>query len=126
MTVAATGALTNSGDQKYSLPYVIAASSVGTMIEWYDFYLYGTLAALAGTLFFPPGNDTAAFLAASAGVVLVVGATVVTGAGATLGLLAVAGAPAGAVGETGTVVTAAASDNNKALGNSATTISPAI
>lgn len=72
------------------------------------------------------GGGTDAFLAASAGVVLVVGATVVTGAGATLGLLAVAGAPAGAVGEIGTVITADASDNNNALGNSATTISPAI
>ena len=44
---------------------VIFASSLGTVFEWYDFYLYGTLAAFFGALFFPPGNDTAAFLLAS-------------------------------------------------------------
>jgi MFS family permease len=45
---------------------VIAASSAGTMIEWYDFYLYGTLAVFFSTLFYPPGNPTAAFLASLA------------------------------------------------------------
>ncbi|HKE45148.1 MAG TPA: MFS transporter [Steroidobacteraceae bacterium] len=45
---------------------IILASSVGTVFEWYDFYLYGTLAVFFGTLFFPPGNDTAAFLASLA------------------------------------------------------------
>ena len=42
---------------------VIAASSVGTLIEWYDFYIFGTLATIISTQFFPTGNATAAFLA---------------------------------------------------------------
>jgi MFS family permease len=41
---------------------VIAASAAGTIIEWYDFYLYGVLAAFFGTQFFPPGNDVAGLL----------------------------------------------------------------
>ena len=41
---------------------VITASSVGTMIEWYDFYIFGSLAAIISTEFFPGGNPTAAFL----------------------------------------------------------------
>ena len=41
---------------------VIAASSVGTMIEWYDFYIFGSLAAIISTQFFPGGNPTASFL----------------------------------------------------------------
>ena len=43
---------------------VIVASSVGTVFEWYDFYLYATLAPFFAKLFFPPGNDTAALLSA--------------------------------------------------------------
>jgi MFS family permease len=46
--------------------FVIFASSLGTMFEWYDFYLYGTLAPIFAALFFPPGNDTAALLSAFA------------------------------------------------------------
>jgi MFS family permease len=45
---------------------VILASSLGTMFEWYDFFLYGTLAALLGKLFFPSDNPTAALLASLA------------------------------------------------------------
>ncbi|HTT39289.1 MAG TPA: MFS transporter [Burkholderiales bacterium] len=45
---------------------VIFASSLGTVFEWYDFYLYGSLAVFFGKLFFPPGNDTAALLASLA------------------------------------------------------------
>jgi MFS family permease len=41
---------------------VIAASSVGTMIEWYDFYIFGMLAKTISTQFFPDGNATAALL----------------------------------------------------------------
>ena len=41
---------------------VIAASSVGTMIEWYDFYIFGMLARTISTQFFPEGNATAALL----------------------------------------------------------------
>ncbi|MEZ5647902.1 MAG: MFS transporter [Alphaproteobacteria bacterium] len=44
--------------------FVIFASSLGTVFEWYDFYLYATLAPFFASLFFPPGNDTAALLSA--------------------------------------------------------------
>ena len=37
---------------------VIAASSAGTIFEWYDFFIYGTLAAIIGKTFFPSGNAT--------------------------------------------------------------------
>src|SRR4051812_24539621 len=46
--------------------FVIFASSLGTVFEWYDFYLYATLAPFFAALFFPPGNDTAALLSAFA------------------------------------------------------------
>ncbi|MFM6975290.1 MAG: MFS transporter, partial [Sphingobacteriaceae bacterium] len=42
---------------------VIGASSVGTLIEWYDFYIFGSLATVISTKFFPETNPTAAFLA---------------------------------------------------------------
>lgn len=42
---------------------VIAASSVGTLIEWYDFYIFGSLATVIADQFFPKGNPTAALLA---------------------------------------------------------------
>jgi MFS family permease len=45
---------------------VVFASSLGTVFEWYDFYLYATLAPFFAALFFPKGNDTAALLAAFA------------------------------------------------------------
>jgi MFS family permease len=51
-----------SSDEKF----VVFASSTGTVFEWYDFYLYATLAPFFAALFFPPGNDTAALLSAFA------------------------------------------------------------
>src|SRR5215468_6593680 len=45
---------------------VIFASSLGTVFEWYDFYLYAVLAPFFAALFFPPGNQTAALLSAFA------------------------------------------------------------
>ena len=45
---------------------VIFASSLGTVFEWYDFYLYATLAPFFAALFFPKGNDTAALLSSFA------------------------------------------------------------
>jgi MFS family permease len=45
---------------------VITASSLGTVFEWYDFFVYGILAALLGKLFFPSDNPTAATLASLA------------------------------------------------------------
>jgi MFS family permease len=46
--------------------FVIFASSLGTVFEWYDFYLYAILAPFFAALFFPTGNDTAALLSAFA------------------------------------------------------------
>jgi MFS family permease len=45
---------------------VVFASSLGTVFEWYDFYLYATLAPFFASLFYPPGNETAALLSALA------------------------------------------------------------
>jgi MFS family permease len=41
---------------------VIFASAAGTMIEWYDFYIFGSLGAIIAPLFYPPGNEVASFL----------------------------------------------------------------
>src|SRR5579863_6112595 len=46
---------------------VIAASSMGTIFEWYDFFIYGTLAAIIGKTFFPAGNETLQLLLVWAG-----------------------------------------------------------
>ncbi|HEY4653719.1 MAG TPA: MFS transporter, partial [Cyclobacteriaceae bacterium] len=48
--------------EKRTLWSVITASSVGTMIEWYDFYIFGSLALTISTQFFPKEHPTAAFL----------------------------------------------------------------
>lgn len=53
---------TNSFAEQGVVRKVIAASSVGTMIEWYDFYIFGMLAKTISTQFFPEGNPTAALL----------------------------------------------------------------
>src|SRR5207248_2908700 len=50
----------------YGLPFVIGASSVGTIIEWYDFYLYATLTPFLAPIFFPPGDPTGQLLSAFA------------------------------------------------------------
>jgi MFS family permease len=59
---AADGRLVSRAEERR----VIFASSLGTVFEWYDFYLYATLAPFFAGLFFPPGNDTAALLSAFA------------------------------------------------------------
>ena len=46
---------------------VIAASSLGTVFEWYDFFIYGTLAAIIGRTFFPTDNPTVELLYSLAG-----------------------------------------------------------
>jgi MFS family permease len=46
--------------------FVVFASSLGTVFEWYDFFLYAVLAPFFASLFFPSGNDTAALLSAFA------------------------------------------------------------
>src|SRR6202022_101845 len=61
MVIAAQVAGTRNAE--YSIWRVIMASSVGTMIEWYDFYIFGSLPAVLAVKFFPPGNDTFAYVA---------------------------------------------------------------
>src|SRR3954471_8352853 len=65
MTTMATTS-PRSGSMTYEERFVIFASSLGTVFEWYDFYLYAILAPFFASLFFPPGNDTAALLSAFA------------------------------------------------------------
>src|ERR1700704_207668 len=60
-TMAATTSTQATGMSKDE-KFVILASSLGTVFEWYDFYLYATLAPFFAALFFPPGNATAALL----------------------------------------------------------------
>src|SRR5579862_8085557 len=55
-----------AGSEHQEEKRVIFASSLGTVFEWYDFYLYATLAPFFAALFFPPGNQTAALLSAFA------------------------------------------------------------
>jgi MFS family permease len=47
----------------YKIWQVITASAVGTMIEWYDFYIFGSLAVTISPLFYPEGNDILALIA---------------------------------------------------------------
>lgn len=54
---------TESAAPQYNVWSIIAASAVGTMIEWYDFYIFGSLATVISPLFYPQGNDTLALIA---------------------------------------------------------------
>jgi MFS family permease len=65
MATAVPPAAANTGFSREETR-VIFASSLGTVFEWYDFYLYATLAPFFAALFFPKGNDTAALLSAFA------------------------------------------------------------
>ncbi|HYG79694.1 MAG TPA: MFS transporter, partial [Pyrinomonadaceae bacterium] len=59
----AGGGVRPPGAQRdYKIWQVISASAVGTMIEWYDFYIFGSLAVVISPLFFPQGNQTLALL----------------------------------------------------------------
>ena len=49
-------------NEMQSIRKIIAASSVGTLIEWYDFYIFGSLATVIASQFFPKTNPTAALL----------------------------------------------------------------
>jgi MFS family permease len=65
--MAVTVALRDMGlDAADTRRLVVIAASLGTVFEWYDFFLYGSLAVFFGGLFFPPGNETAGFLASLA------------------------------------------------------------
>lgn len=54
--------MNQNDNSKRRLAPIIAASSLGTLIEWYDFYIFGSLATIISTKFFPSGNQTAALL----------------------------------------------------------------
>ena len=60
------GTSVTAGIPRAEVRKVVFASSLGTVFEWYDFYLYATLAPFFAALFFPKGNDTAALLSAFA------------------------------------------------------------
>src|SRR5215831_2477192 len=47
----------------YKIWKVILAAAVGTMIEWYDFFIIGSLTAVLALKFYPPGNTAFAYLA---------------------------------------------------------------
>ncbi len=66
MTTAGTTATGNVKSFENSIPFVIGASSAGTVIEWYDFYLYALLTPFLAPLFFPSDNPTTSLLAAFA------------------------------------------------------------
>src|SRR5688572_24314533 len=53
----------NSTKQKQSIWQVIFASSAGTLIEWYDFYIFGSLSLILAEKFFPDDNKTLAYVA---------------------------------------------------------------
>ena len=59
-------ATTKGAAGEVNLKRIIFAASLGTLFEWYDFYLYGSLAVFFGGLFFPKGNETAQLLASLA------------------------------------------------------------
>jgi len=61
-----TSAAAATSSYRYRLPFVIGASAAGTVIEWYDFYLYGVLTAFFSTQFFPADNPVAGLLASLA------------------------------------------------------------
>jgi MFS family permease len=57
----ATGAA--DAPYEYNMGKIIAAASVGTMIEWYDFYIFGSMAFVINQLFFPSGDNLVSLLA---------------------------------------------------------------
>ena len=65
--MATTAASTHHEPSAKEIRLVIAASSAGTIFEWYDFFIYGTLAGLIGAAFFPAGNETLQILLVWAG-----------------------------------------------------------
>src|SRR5260221_6451206 len=58
-----TTPITMDGTNEQGLWKVIIASAVGTMIEWYDFYIFGSLAVVLSPKFYPAGNDVIALVA---------------------------------------------------------------
>ncbi len=65
--MATAAAVIDHQPTKKDIRLVITASSLGTVFEWYDFFIYGTLAAIVGRTFFPAGNPTVELLLSLAG-----------------------------------------------------------
>src|SRR5262245_12295115 len=63
MALAARGASAPSATTDYKMWQVILAAAVGTMIEWYDLFIFGVLTVVLASKFYPPGNTTFAYLA---------------------------------------------------------------
>src|SRR5213593_5230331 len=59
---AMPGRATPTGGVEYPIKKIIFASGLGTMIEWYDFYIFGSLAAVMSELLFPKGDPTWALI----------------------------------------------------------------
>ena len=62
MTTAATAAVVTPAESERKIWGVIAASSAGTVIEWYDFYIFGSLSAILSGVFYPETNATISLL----------------------------------------------------------------
>ena len=58
-----TAVMAMDGTNEQGLWRVILASAVGTMIEWYDFYIFGSMAVYLSPKFYPAGNDLIALVA---------------------------------------------------------------
>ncbi len=61
-SISTTAAVGRADTPGVSIPFVIGASSAGTVIEWYDFYLYALLTPFLAPLFFPAENPTTSLL----------------------------------------------------------------
>lgn len=61
-----TAASQEGGDKPVSMRTVVVASSAGTAFEWYDFFIFGTLATVISRTFFSSLTETAGFIAALA------------------------------------------------------------
>src|SRR5215475_1436922 len=63
MALATSGASAPGGASDYKMWKIILAAAVGTMIEWYDFLIFGAFTVILALKFYPPGNTTFAYLA---------------------------------------------------------------
>jgi MFS family permease len=58
ITAGPVPAATTTGRAEYPIKRIIFASGLGTMIEWYDFYIFGSLATIMSSVLFPAGHPT--------------------------------------------------------------------
>lgn len=61
--MAAPGTFPTPAGDSARLPAILFAASAGTLIEWYDFFIFGSLATVLAVKFYPAGNDTFALIA---------------------------------------------------------------